>query len=374
LDTIMVNAGQRNSNESLPILERLAHEVRQELHHVTASLEGASEDLLTEHQSTHLLRARTSVHRLLGTVNDLIALASPEPVAYCPLPLRTDDLVETFTGWFTARAKLRGLEFKCVMNADVPQRLVADRELTETVLYRILEHCIQTTAGSCITLLVAWSENQLVFHIIDPGGPGPGVSNAADVAIHESKTDELWFRVVHKRLLAAGGVLTIVSSPAQGATFRISIPASGMETSARFLHHEDKSQPMRILVAEDHDDSFLTFEFLVKGEGHSLVRARNGQEAVTMASQDQFDLVVMDVHMPVIDGYKATRLIREWETGQSRPRLPILLLSGEDPATLSRKGPSAGCSGFLNKPVRKQELVRALHYYGGCTSPVVQVH
>lgn len=370
----MINAGQRNSNESLPLLDRLGHEVRQELHHVIGSMEAANEDPLTDHQSAHLSRARTSVHRLLATVNDLLLLASPAPVAHLPVPVKMDDFLETFAEWFAAGAKLKGLEFKCVMNADVPGRLMVEREVIETVLYRVLEHCIQSTAGGSVTLLVAWSENNLVFHVIDTGGSSRAVPHAEDAAFHESETDELWLRVVHKHLRAAGGVLTLASGPAQGATFCISIPASVMETSARFPRSEDGPQPMRILVAEDHDDSFLTFEFLVKGQGHTLVRARNGQEAVTMASQDQFDLVVMDVHMPVIDGYKATRLIREWETAQSRPRLPIVLLSGDDPGTLSRKGPSAGCSGFLNKPIRKQELVRALQYYGGGSSPVVQVH
>jgi CheY-like chemotaxis protein len=103
---------------------------------------------------------------------------------------------------------------------------------------------------------------------------------------------------------------------------------------------------------------------LAQSEGHHLFRARDGREAVEIALHGGFDLIVMDVGMPRVDGYSATRIIREWETEHAKPRSPIVLLSADDPARLSRMGASVDCSAILNKPVRKQELIQALRHYG----------
>jgi CheY-like chemotaxis protein len=208
------------------------------------------------------------------------------------------------------------------------------------------------------------AENQLTFEVADTAGMRTKASDTGEILLHEALTDELWLWIVHKRLRAAGGELALVSNTPAGATFRISIAAGEMQQPHGLPPDQDRPRTMRILVAEDHDDSFFTFEMLVKSEGHHLFRARDGQEALEMARKGGFDLIVMDVGMPRVDGYVATRLIREWETEHARPRSPIVLLSADDPGRLSRIGPSVGCSAFLNKPVRKQELIRALRHYG----------
>ena len=82
----------------------------------------------------------------------------------------------------------------------------------------------------------------------------------------------------------------------------------------------------------------------MKGEGHAVSRALNGAEAVDMVKANEYDLIVMDIDMPVMDGYTATRTIREWETQQRRTRIPIVMLSAESAARQRRMGASAGCS------------------------------
>jgi len=78
---------------------------------------------------------------------------------------------------------------------------------------------------------------------------------------------------------------------------------------------------------------------------------------------NEYDLIVMDIDMPVMDGYTATRTIREWETQQGRTRIPIVMLSAESASLQRRMGASVGCSGYLTKPVPRNEVLKALNYF-----------
>ena len=112
------------------------------------------------------------------------------------------------------------------------------------------------------------------------------------------------------------------------------------------------------------------FQAYLRGQPHSVTRATNGAEAVELASSGAFDLLFMDISMPVMDGYAATRRIRELETGKHRPRLPIVVLSAQDLRAQRRKGALVGCSGHLSKPLRRHELLEAIRAYSTVESPV----
>jgi CheY-like chemotaxis protein len=89
------------------------------------------------------------------------------------------------------------------------------------------------------------------------------------------------------------------------------------------------SGAVRVLVAEDSDESFQLFQLNTMEEGYEITRVTNGMEAVSAARLGKFDFIVMDATMPKLNGYEATRIIREWETTESRTRLPILLFSSD---------------------------------------------
>ena len=144
-----------------------------------------------------------------------------------------------------------------------------------------------------------------------------------------------------------------------------------MEPGASGRQRRSRRAASNLLIAEDSDDSFFLLQAYVAKEGHQLTRALNGAQAVEMVKAGQYDFVVMDVKMPVMDGYTATRLIREWETEQGRARLPILLLSAEEAAVQMRTGAIAGCSGYLTKPATKAQVLTALQFYARPTPPVL---
>jgi CheY-like chemotaxis protein len=166
------------------------------------------------------------------------------------------------------------------------------------------------------------------------------------------------------------GGLACVSSSSSGTTLQISLPmqvdatktvSTGASSSFATQH---RIAQLRLLVVEDSDDSFALLQAYLKEEGHPISRACNGAEAVEMAQSGSYDLILMDIDMPVMDGYTATRTIREWETKHRRRRAPIVLLSADSALRQRRVGAAAGCSGYLTKPTTKRQVLQALHFYG----------
>ena len=136
-------------------------------------------------------------------------------------------------------------------------------------------------------------------------------------------------------------------------------PPSGALTTPRVVAgvSPGAQRALRILVAEDSEDSFQLFKAYLQGQPHLVARATNGEEAVELAATGSFDLIFMDIRSThVMDGYAATRRIRESETGQDRPRMPIVVLSAEDLRAQRRRERAVGAApNFASKPLRKCE-------------------
>jgi CheY-like chemotaxis protein len=115
---------------------------------------------------------------------------------------------------------------------------------------------------------------------------------------------------------------------------------------------------LSVLVAEDSDESFVLTRILLEKE--SVWRARDGLEAVDLMKSRRFDVVLMDIHMPGLDGYKAIRSMRDWETQTGNARTPIVVLSSDDLDTQMRSAAHSGCSGFLRKPLDHHDLTDLL--------------
>jgi len=123
-------------------------------------------------------------------------------------------------------------------------------------------------------------------------------------------------------------------------------------------------KPLRILLAEDNEDNRLLVWTYFKATPHRVDMAENGAEALERFRERSYDLVLMDMQMPVMDGYTATAAIREWEAAQGRKRTPILALTAHALKEDEQKSLAAGCDGHLTKPIKKKELLAAVSCWG----------
>ena len=135
-----------------------------------------------------------------------------------------------------------------------------------------------------------------------------------------------------------------------------------MEGSEHLADEGDRR--LRILLAEDVEDNRLLIRFYVKGENVDLTIAENGQDAVRAFREDGiFDLVLMDIQMPVMDGYEATRRIRSIEAAEGRRPVPVLALTAHASAETKARSLAAGCDKQIMKPIRKKEFLSVIHHF-----------
>ncbi|MBF0286107.1 MAG: response regulator, partial [Magnetococcales bacterium] len=120
----------------------------------------------------------------------------------------------------------------------------------------------------------------------------------------------------------------------------------------------------RILLVEDSEDNQALIRAFLKSTPHHLSLAVNGEEAVQRVQAETFDLALMDVQMPIMDGYTATREIRRWEGEGGRPRLRIVALTAHALEGEAERSREAGCDLYLSKPIKKQRLLEVLGRIG----------
>lgn len=171
--------------------------------------------------------------------------------------------------------------------------------------------------------------------------------------------------VAGKTLRDLGGSAQRSSEPGEPAQLKILLPSLARESSD--LPQQDcRPNTLNVLLTEDCDESYALSELMLRRE--SVWRARNGPEAVEMVKKQRFDIVLMDIHMGGMDGYTAIEAIRDWETQSGNARIPIVILSSDDLETQRQSAARSGCTGFLRKPLRSNDLPDLLDRLKGARS------
>jgi CheY-like chemotaxis protein len=172
-----------------------------------------------------------------------------------------------------------------------------------------------------------------------------------------------------------GGEIGVVSREGGGSTFYFSLPLEAVDpvmaappTVVTLPTQLPSGEPISILVAEDAADNRLLLEHYLRDEPVKLRIAHNGQEALEAVQQgEQFDLILMDIDMPVMDGYTATRRIRAWQKSQGLQSqglaAPIIALSADAMREAVRASMEAGCVAHLAKPMDKEMLLKTIYRF-----------
>jgi CheY-like chemotaxis protein len=143
-----------------------------------------------------------------------------------------------------------------------------------------------------------------------------------------------------------------------GTTFYFTLPRNGIEEVKEVLDNEDGDQEqgipdnISVLVAEDDEASFMLFKEIVSGEGVTLLWAKNGKEALDiLEANNQVNIVLMDIKMPVMNGYEATKTIKA-----KYPGLPVVMQSAFTSEQNQQRAIEAGCDAYIAKPIKEEKL------------------
>ncbi len=368
------------SHTKSAFLANMSHELRTPFQGVLGMIALAEDGPLNDQQAEQLRTARESARHLLALLNDVLDLSTLEngQLKLSPTPTALHTLIADVEALMDGPARTKGIELRVRRDGDVPAHVLADPVRLKQILFNLVGNAIKFTDTGSVLLEthveddLAW-QAALCFTVTDTG-VGMDAATVGKLFQRFTQGDDsssrrfggtgLGLEISRNLARTMGGDIDVTSTPGHGSSFRLRLPLVRCAPAA-----EDEGDlatdpaaldtpPLRVLVAEDHPVNRQFLQSLLTRLGHDVTLRENGKLALDTAAQADFDVVLMDLHMPLMDGLTATRAIRALPA--PRGGVPIVALTADAFAETRQRASVAGINDFLAKPVQPTDLQRAL--------------
>lgn len=352
----------------------ISHELRTPMNGVLGAAQLLSATRLDGAQREYLAIIRNSGDNLLSLLNDILDMTKIEAgrMNFESIDIQLDDLHRRIVGPFEAQAEAKGLRFVSEFDGDPPAVVRGDPLRVCQVVQNLLSNAVKFTESGEIRFVTRSrriSERRVAFEFaVHDSGAGISEGDMDQLFQPFTQIDASSTRrfggtglglTISRRLAhIMGGDITVQSQLGEGSVFTFAVEGEVVcweDEAAQADADADSIEPdgMKVLVVEDHPVNRMILEAWMGSTGRRTTTAENGQEAVDIAQHQAFDLIVMDVNMPVMDGLTATRLIRE---GGVNADTPIVVLSASARNEDHEAGMAAGADAYLNKPIDFRSL------------------
>ena len=361
----------------------ISHELRTPMNGVLGAAQLLGATRLEPTQREYLSIIRNSGDNLLSLLNDILDMTKIEAgkMTFEVVDISVEDLHKRVTGPFQAQAEAKGLTFSARFEGDTPAVVRGDPLRVCQVIHNLLSNAVKFTDAGEVAYTVR--SEKLDDHRVRFGfsvkDSGAGISPEDLERLFQPFTQVdasstrrfggtgLGLTISQRMANIMGGDITVESTVGEGSTFTFTVEAevvewTRQEAAAPIAAEVEDGRSLNVLVVEDHPVNRMILEAWMSSAGHTSSTAENGQIALDMAAGQRFDLIVMDVNMPVMDGLTATRGIRAG--GGINAETPIVVLSASARTEDHEAGLEAGADAYLNKPIDFAALAQVMNQVG----------
>jgi signal transduction histidine kinase/CheY-like chemotaxis protein len=357
-------------------MSTMSHEIRTPLNEVIGITNLLLQGNPREDQMDYIKTLRFSGNHLLTLVNDVLDYNKMESgkIIFEQIQFNLNDFLDEIMRSYSFRSKAKHLSFEIKKESTIPVEVIGDQIRLNQILSNLLSNALKFTNQGGITVTIRelernGNQSKLEFLVSDTG---IGIPKDKHEDIFESFTQAssdttrhyggsgLGLAICKKLIELQGGTINLESEPGQGSTFRFTLSfvvsnKTARDQSGELTETYTGLEGKRILVAEDNKINFFVANKFLTGWGVIVSHVENGQLALEKLEKEDFDLILMDLHMPVMDGIEASKIIRKSENPKIST-IPIVALTAAIMSESHDKIDELNIDDYVLKPFKPHDL------------------
>jgi len=366
-------------------LANMSHEIRTPMNAIIGFSDLLADEDLTDEQAGYVNLVRDSSKNLLDLIEDVLDFSKIEAkqLNVENVEFSLGRILSFIDSTMTQHAEKKSLDFKIVECKGLPERICTDPSRLRQCLINLANNAVKFTAKGHVYVNVSLEDRDNQPYIrFDIEDTGIGISKDKQAAIFEAFTQAdgshtrkyggtgLGLTITKQLAGLLGGELSVTSEVATGSVFSLVIPAGldvtkqpSLDIQARHIdprkaEKEQSEFSGRVLVAEDKETNQMLAKTLLEKMNLDVTIAADGNEAMQKVLTHEFDLILMDIQMPLMNGYEATKALRRQGITTPIIAMTAYAMKGDDKKCLE-----AGCDDYLSKPIDRRELLKTIDKY-----------